>query len=122
MTYVHFDPAAPASDHDALEDIDAIRNNLLALRDAALMGGLAGWETEVVEGTGSEDQPQYIYLKNGSIWLRMTFTWGSSGGGAGNPTSIAHHKSENAGTDWDAVGTQSFTYSEGGYLTSSSWA
>lgn len=75
----------------------ALANDRAAI-DAIVLGHAPGWVYSVSGGTA--EQPQYMFWKNGTHWLRATLTWGSSGGSNGNITQAVLQLSANSGTDY----------------------
>jgi hypothetical protein len=102
--------------------VDNTRENLMALRDNVVIGTMPGWAYSKTNGSGTDEQPQYTFMKKGSEWLRGTFTWGTTGGEDGNVVSVLWQYSNNAGVDYQTVGTQTFTYSVDGVATAVGWS
>lgn len=125
MPYTQFNSANPNGASQAGPAYsDAIRKNFQALRDAVLAGALYGWNYDVDNGTGTAEQPQYVYMKKagGTEWLQQTLTYGSSGGGAGNVTQIVLKYSANSGGAYDTIGTLTITYDANGNVTDTLWS
>lgn len=102
--------------------VDYTRNALHALRDALLYGGMKGFNSNIIVGTGSNQKPQYLYYKNGTIWIRIEITWGTSGGALDKPTVKLISYSENSGGAWETVGTYTITYTTDGYFDTGTWS
>lgn len=116
MAYGSFDPTKPASGDTGTSVPGEACTNDKALRDAILMGQVQGFTLSVSGGTAQ--QPAQIFWKNGSIWLRASLTWGTSGGQNYNLTAIAWDLSVNGGTSYDSVGTgETLSYDSSGNLT-----
>lgn len=122
MTYTAFENDKPVSSDNGNDTIDDARNNLMALRDAVIMGAFGGWNYSKTDGTGSAEQPQYIFYKNGTDWIRATLTWGTSGGEDGNVTVAVWEYSSNSGSAYDAIGTETISYDVAGNVTSTAWS
>lgn len=122
MAYVPFVDDKPVSSDNGNDTIDDARENLMALRDAVIIGALAGWNYSKTDGTGSAEQPQYIIYKNGTNWIRATLTWGSSGGSDGNVTVALWEYSSNSGTGYDTIGTETIAYDTASNVTSTTWS
>ena len=120
MTYTVFDPASPTTAETRQVAIDDTRYNLLAIRDAVIMGNLAGFNYAWSGGTDS--QPNYITRTKGTEIIRATITWGATGGATGNPTSIVYEYSPNLTPTYSTIGTCSYTWDASGFLTSTTWS
>ena len=122
MAYTDFEENKPVASDTGLVVVDNIRNNLMAMRDAVVAGTMYGWDFSKIDGTGTADQPQYMLYTKGVEIIRLTFTWGTTGGADGNPTQIVYEYSANSGTDYDAIGTLSFTYDTDSNLITQVWS
>ena len=129
MAYVPFVDGYPLLSQDGDDAVDSMRNNLMALRDAVVLGAFVGWDMTVTAGTGSNEQPQYLYMhRNGASTerLRITYTWGTTGGEAGNPTVLALHYTADddplGSAVWDSMGTFTITYNSDGTVASGAWS
>lgn len=104
--YTHFDPAKPApTSQSASQCWDSDRNNFFALAMAVIMGYLPGWNLTVTPGTGTYLEPQYHIHSNGVYRIRLTFTRSS-----GQVTQILYEWSNDSGTTYATIKTQTFTY------------
>lgn len=122
MAYTQFDATKPVGTDTGPNFATSANANDKALRDAIIMGAFHGFLFSVVVGTGTAKQPQYMFWKNGTIWVRATVTWGSSGGSNYNITQIVWDLSINGGSDYTTapggnIDTQGFTYDTNGNLT-----
>ena len=129
MAYTHYVDTTPTLSQDGDDAVDSMRNNMLALRDAVIMGVMVGWDMTVTPGTGSNEKPQYLYMhKNGASTarLRITYTWGTTGGEDGNPTVLALHYTADddplGSAVWDSMGTFTITYNSDGTVASGAWS
>jgi hypothetical protein len=116
MAYTAFDSSKPNFSDSRTSQVNYIRTNLTALRDAVIMAAMKGFNYSWSGGTA--DKPTYQYYKNGNTWLRATITWGADD----NPTSILYEKSTNGGLSYAAIGTVTYSYDADGNLDSSTWS
>jgi len=122
MAYDTFTPSKPnpAADNGT-QAMDYVRKNLLALRDACIMGGLFfGWPLTVSGGTA--EQPATLTYANGTERVKAAITWGTTGGEAGNPTVVVYSYSANSGGAYDTIGTKTITYDGSGNVTATTWS
>lgn len=122
MTYSAFNAAKPAGSETGSAVPQSANVNDCALWDASLMLATKGFDWSITAGTGTTVRPQYIFLKNGTRWVRGTCTWGTAGGQKYNPTQIVWELSTNSGAIYDTIATQTFTYDTNGYPTATSGA
>lgn len=120
MAYTHYAPATPNPDQTGTQFATSARQNLLALRDAARVGTMPNWNMATAGGTA--EQPATITYSNGTERLRMTLTWGTSGATDGAVTAIAYAYSNDSGSSYDAMGTETMTYDAGGNVTAINWS
>lgn len=122
MAYALFDPAKPdAATQNGTQFAQSARDNLKAVRDAAIMGGgFYGWNMATAGGTAAE--PATLTYSKGTERVRATLTWGTTGGEAGSVTTAVYAYSSNSGTSYDTIGTKTITYDASGNVTSTSWA
>ena len=114
VIYDYFNAAIPDPDNVRSSDIDAIRTNLTALRDAIIEDAFYSFDYSWSGGTAAE--PTCQFYKNGNDWLRLTITWSG-----GNPTSILYEVSINGGANYETIGTEVYTWDVDGNLTSTAW-
>ncbi|MFA5633366.1 MAG: hypothetical protein WC997_17870 [Porticoccaceae bacterium] len=118
MSYTDFEPLKPdPTTDDGTAVFVHTRENLLWLRDAAISGALMGWQLAVSGGTPAQPA-QWLYSK-GNERVRLTITWGTSGGPKGKPQSMVVDYSSDNGTTWLAIGTATITYDAQGNFTGS---
>ena len=107
MTWTAFDTTLPvASDTgaDVVNDINANENALLVWQ-IVNTGGIPGYAvTTNSNGTSiPDDQPTEIYFRRGamnttgSVWIRVSLVWGTTGGADGNVTQMTFAFSDNGG-------------------------
>lgn len=120
MPYVAFDKSKPDGTANGTNTLTQIRENLAALRDAVVAGFMKGWNYSVSGGTA--EQPQYVFFKNGTDWIRQTLTWGTSGGADGNVTVVVTEFSSNSGSAYDSIGTLTIAYDASGNVTTTTWS
>ena len=123
MAYTFFNENTPdASTQSITEICDSTRENLAALRDAIITTGLVyGWDSES-QDTGEVTPPadptksdQIMYDK-GTERVRVSMTWTGD-----LVTVMLLEYSDNAGTDWDAIGTVTITYDGSDNFFPKSW-
>lgn len=119
-TFTDFDPAQPDGSTDngaaALADI---RNNDGALRAYVLLALF--WGYAYAQSGGTAAQPTTIKLTKGTTTLRLTLTWGTTGGEANQVKTIVPEISTDSEATWAAVGgTITNTFDSGGELTATS--
>jgi hypothetical protein len=113
--YVYFDEAKPDPDNQRTSDINAMRTNLSALRDALIFEDFYGFNYSWSGGTAEE--PTCQFYKDGNDWLRLTIIWSG-----GNPASILYELSTDGGVNYETIGTQTFTWDAEGNLSSTAWS
>lgn len=108
------------------ETIDAIRKNLMALRDSIVMTGLLqGFNYSYT--TGTAEQPTTVLYKRGTEWIKLVITWGTTGDEDGQVTKIAFYYSSNSGGVYDNMADASgnfvvtFAYATGGFMSTTTW-
>lgn len=119
MAYTLFDPASPdPTTDDGQTAFNKARTNQVALRDA-LIAGMPGWQRAAALGNGPDNwRPQYWIFSKGIERIRLTCTYGSSGGSAGRITQIvADYSSDNGSTYNDNIGTWAGTWGSDGHLS-----
>lgn len=124
MPYVSFDKTKPAGASNGPTVMQHIRENLMAIRDGIVLGGLPGFNCAA--SGGSEDQPaQYLFTGTGvnsTERILAVVTWGTTGGALGNPETIVFTYSANSGTLYEAIGTLNVAYTANGYYASHTWS
>jgi len=120
MVYTSFTEGKPDIVDTGGDVIDTTRENLMALRDAIVMGMLVSWDLSASGGTAKE--PTTLLYSKGTERIRATVTWGTSGGSDGGPTSILWEYSADSGSTYDVIGTLSATFDVDGNVTASSWS
>jgi hypothetical protein len=122
MTYPVFDATKP----DATTDTGTTfatntRNNLKAIRDAAIMGGgFYGWNLAASGGTAS--QPATLTYSSGTERVKADLTWGTTGGENGNVTVAVYRYSSNSGGSYDTIGTKTISYDADANITATTWS
>ena len=120
MVYTKFTPDTPIISDTGAEVIDDTRFNLMALRDAIVAGALVDWAMAASGGTAEE--PTQILYSKGTERIRLTITWGTTGGEDGNPTQVVYAYDEASGASYDTIGTWTGTYDGSGNLTAEAWS
>lgn len=119
MSYPDFNPVKPDPSVDnGSAAFTGTRQNLLALRDAALSGMLLDWSLALSGGTAAQ-RTTWMYSK-GTERVRVVITWGTSGGPSGKPQTLQVSYSANSGSTWTVLGTSTITYDASGNLTGAS--
>jgi len=122
VAYTLFDPAKPdAATQDGTQIMQATRDNLKALRDAAIVGGgFYGFNLAVSGGTA--DQPALLTYSKSTERVKAALTWGTTGGAAGSVTVAVYSYSSDSGSTYDTIGTKTITYDASGNVTSTAWS
>lgn len=121
MTYTAFDQTKPdGSTQTGTQVMQAIRDNQRGLRDAIVLGALVGWNFS--KSGGTDEQPAILLYKKSTDWLKTTLTWGTTGGEAGNVTVAVFAYSNNNGSSYDTIGTQTITWDVNGFVTAITWS
>jgi len=120
MGYVKFVPDKPVIADDGDIVINNTRENLMALRDAIVAGNLVDWTMAATGGT-AEEPTEILYSKN-TERVRLTITWGTSGGADGNPATVVYAYDGDGGASYDTIGTWTATYDSSGNLTAEAWS
>ena len=118
MVYVAFIPDTPVIADNGDIVINNTRENLMALRDAIVAGALKGWN---FSKTGTAEPTEILYTK-GTERVRLTITWGTSGGADGNPTVVLYEYDGDGGASYDTIGTLTLAYDSSGNLTTETWS
>jgi hypothetical protein len=118
MAYTAFENGVPVSSDTGLVVVTDIRNNLAALRDALALGGMVGWNYSKTDGTGTAEEPQYVYYANSTLKIRGTLTWTS-----GNVTvAVWAFSTDSGGTYPDTIGTETIAYDGSGNVVTVTWS
>lgn len=124
MAYTQYDDTKPVSTDTGPNVTDLTNKNLNALRDMVVMGAAQGFDYSVTVGTGTAEQPQYLFFKKSTTWIRVTPTWGTGtpAGTLGNVTGLKFEKSLNSGGAYDAIlsADSAFSYDTNGNLQTAS--
>lgn len=125
MVYTKFTPDTPVITDTGAEVIDDTRNNLMALRDAIVAGAMVNWNMAATGGPADGSEPtQLLYSNNSNTEaIKLTITWGTTGGEDGNPVTIVYAYSDDDFTaDDNTIGTWTGTYNSDGNLTAETWS
>ena len=82
-------------------------------------GELVNWD--LTPSGGTADQPAVLLYTRATEQVRQTITWGTSGGADGNPTQVVHEYSDDSGSTWSTLGTETITYDSSGNVTAIGW-
>lgn len=116
MSYSQYIPEYPNGTLSGTEFANSTRNNMLVLRDAAIMGG-GFFGFSMLPSGGTTEEPQYLTYSKSTERVRATLTWVS-----GNVTQAVYEYSPNSGTDWDTIGTKTITYNSDSIVTQTAWS
>lgn len=103
MAYTPFVTTTPAISQTRQQIVDSSRNNLLALRDAIIIGRVGGATLSVSGGTAEE--PNIRLWSSGTDRWRATYTYSG-----GYVTQIVWEYSSNSGSSYDTICTETVTY------------
>lgn len=115
MAYTPLNPLTPEPAQDGTEVLQSIRDNLKAIRDADFIGGDSGWTYSQTGGTANEPTTQ-LWSK-GTERIRITATFGTTGGENGNLTAATLAYSSNSGSTYDTIEARTLTYDASGNFT-----
>ncbi|MEW8230343.1 MAG: hypothetical protein AB2745_08470 [Candidatus Thiodiazotropha endolucinida] len=136
MAYTVYDQTTPdPSTENGTQAFDSTRENLLAVRDAIIADGFfPGWDMETQNSDGSSPptdptQPDQIVFSKGTERIKLSLTWGTVGGEAGNVTQVVAEYSANSGTLYEPMGatgypngTLTISYDANGVPLSHTWS
>ncbi|WP_435100853.1 hypothetical protein [Arhodomonas sp. AD133] len=116
MSYQPFrhDKPDPTADN-GVDAFTNTRENLLALRDAAVLGVMPGWSMST---SGQAAQPDTVTYARGSERIRIAITWS----GNGFPQQVALEYSNDLGENWQAIGTETITYDTADNVVETTWS
>lgn len=120
MAYVEYDEGLPAGTRTGPETVSDIQLNENALRDMIVSGGSVNWP--MVASGASEEEPTQLLYSKGTEKLKLTLAWGTTAGANGNVASILYEYSSDSGSNYDTMGTKTFTYNTSGDVTETGWA
>lgn len=117
MAYTPFDPTKPDATAQTLTQMGTSeRNNLLAIRDAAIMGGgFYGWNMAASGGTAAE--PALLTYSKGTERVKAALTWSG-----GKVTVAVYSYSSTSGSSYDTIGTNTITYDGSDNVTATTWS
>ncbi len=119
MGYVKFLSDKPDIADNGDIVINNTRENLMAARDAIVAGAMVDWDMAATGGTAAE--PTQILYSKGTERVRLTITWGTTGGEDGNPKTVVYAYDGDGGASYDTIGTWTGTYDGSGNLTAETW-
>ena len=121
MAYQAFDVTKPdAVTQNGTQVVQAIRDNIRALRDLVVTGASFGWTTTASGGT--PEQRTTVVRANGVERLRSAITWGTTGGEEGNVIRVDYSYSLDSGSTYEAIGYVVNTYDVDGNFVSQAWS
>ena len=117
MAYTQYQDSKPVISDSGGAVIDAVRDNLLALRDSIVTGALVGWDmTASGSGVGDGTPSQIEWRKDGAL-IYAGITWSQ-----GNPTRIDYKHQASGSSTIEDIGTLTIIYSNDGNVTGSVWS
>ena len=125
MAYNSFTDSQPTASNTVNEFSDYTRENLMALRDAVIIGAMENWDYAPSGSPLSEPSTVTYSKTDTNEALRGTLTWGTSGGSDGNVTqAVWEYCADDTASPqvWETIGTQSITYNADATVTAVSWA
>jgi hypothetical protein len=123
MVYVPFVSDKPVIADNGDVVINNTRQNLMAVRDGLVAGAMKGWNMSLTGG--NQEEPATILYSNNSNTeaVRLTITWGTTGGEDGQPTVIVYaYSSDDFGAVNETIGTCTFGYNANGTLITTTWS
>lgn len=136
MAYTVFDQTLPdPGNQNGTQVFDSTRENLAAVRDALISTGFfPGWDIEMQNSNGTAppsvpEQPEQMVASKGAERIKLSLTWGTVGGEAGNVTAILAEYSANSGALYEPMGavgyplgTMTISYDVSGSYLSHAWS
>ena len=120
MAYTSFDATKPdPSTENGTSFGTSIRNNQEALRDAIVIGAMEDWNLST---SGTAPEWDFYLFSKAAERLKITLTWGTTGGEDGNVTQAVYAYSSNSGGSYDTIGTLAITYDANAYVTATTWS
>lgn len=115
MSYPHYQPDKPVMTDTGQQIVDVTRTNLMAMRDAVILGALPGW----AESYGGVDpaHPDYMMWVHADEQLRASYTWEGD-----TPTVVTYDYSSDAGNTWQTIGTETLEWDSSGTLPTTTWS
>ncbi len=104
---------------------DTIQKALDTLDDMSVFGtaeeinSSLNWDMTPSGGTAS--QPTVLTYSKGTSRLKISLTWGTTGGEAGNPIQAVYEKSVDSGSHYTTLGTETISYDSDGNVNGISW-
>lgn len=121
MAYTHFNPVKSNPASTTISQLnDRLYTDMMAVRDAAVLGLLPGWNYSVSSGTPAK--PDQILWTKGTETIAINCTWVTTGGAADNLANAKLYYRPNASTPYDMLGTVTFTYNAAGDVTAATWS
>lgn len=121
MAYASFDHTKPdGATQNGAQVLQSIRDNSRALLDQVVGGFAVGWAATPSGGTAARPA-EWLFAK-GADRLRITQTWGTTGGSTGRLVQAVYARSYNAGSTWEPMGTQTLNYTAGGEFAGDIWS
>lgn len=135
MAYKVYDPTTPEPLQNGTDVLTSTRENLMAIRDAVIADGFfPGWDMETRDSDGTTppsapEQPDQVVFSKGTERIKLSLTWGTVGGEAGNVVQVVTEYSADSGTLYEPMGaigypngTLSLFYDTHGIPLSHTWS
>lgn len=134
MPYIPFNETTPEPAQEGPEVLASTRENLAALRDDVVKGNATGWNMQTQDSDGSSppsvpSQPEQLLYSKGVLRIRLSLTWGTVGGEAGNVTQVFQEFSVNSGALYEPMitpdapsGIKTISYHADGTPLSTNWS
>ena len=132
MPYTTYSTAAPNISQTRQAAIDSIRYNLMALRDALVMGELMNWDMTAGDSSSGTSpvfttppangsEPALVRFRNSPEEIMLWITWST-----GVPTKIRYYYSPTYLSGYPAnlaiIRAENISYDVNGNVTSTSWS
>lgn len=114
-----FEDGKPINSDHALQTVDYIRENFMALRDCAVFGAMNGWNYTAATGSGSDEEPQYLWWEKGAGPERLlaTLTWTN-----GRVDIELWKYRPTSASGYTTIGTKTYTYDADSNVISAIWS
>jgi hypothetical protein len=114
--YQHHNFSMPRIDATRQSNIDSIANNFTAEQLDRALWGAAGWTTGYTRDEQGRVSVMLCMYRDGVTWQRVTFTYNTSGTGAGRIDKAVREFSADNGATWARIGEHRFTYDAAGNM------
>lgn len=122
MAYDNYKDDKPDGDNNGPVFSADTKINLDALLHMIAIGTPIGWNQSQSNGTGTNERPQFDLYTKGTMIVRSTNTYGTSGPENGQITVQLWEFSNDNGNNYDPMGTVTITYFADGRKPSTVWS